>query len=638
LLVEMELSPLEQELVAHVEAGDVLDRHTGGKITDADMDQWGEDREVRASVIRQILLGRLAKDADPHGMRIRGLRITGELDLENVRSRVELSLRSCDVPEGVIMRQADLARVVFSGCRIGARRATGESLNAARVTAEVVFLDVDGYTGRAITAAGAVRLSDAHIAGPLFLSGAQLQGQDSNGNSLVADGLQVGAGALLNSEAERPFTAAGAVRLDGAHITGPFQLSGAQLLGYDTDGDSLIADNLQVGGGAFLRGDGKRPFTAAGAVRLLGVHITRPLELSGAQLQGYDSDGDSLIADGLQVGASAFLNSDGERPFTAAGAVRLPGARIARQLNLSGAQLQGYDTDGDSLIAFGLHVGGGAFLSGDGERPFTAAGALQLRDAHITGPLVLAQVQLGSELDLGGATLGEFRVDPKATQRVVLTGLTYGGLPRLGEIDDWLKVFRDRTETYSPQPYQQLAAAYRSAGHERDARRVLIAQQDDRRDRVLRPPKKDPGKPSDPRERWKLWWRRFGLHLQKLALGYGYRARRAFYLTVMVLVAACAIGLAAGHTHSGSTGSYAAYRPPPTDRQPVQRCSTVEQIGLGLRPGLPFLSTVTAGKCVFDTTTAIGGVYASIDWSLQALAWAGAALAIAGYTGLVRKT
>jgi uncharacterized protein YjbI with pentapeptide repeats len=465
-----------------------------------------------------------------------------------------------------------------------------------------------------------------------------LQGYDTNGNSLIANGLQVDGGALLRVDSERPFTTAGAVSLHSAHITRQLDLSGAQLQGYDTDGNSLIAEDLQVDGSALLVVDGKWPFTTAGAVRLPGAHITGPLVLSGAQLQGHDTEGISLMADDLQVDGGAFLRVDGERPFTTAGAVRLNSAHITGQLDLSGAQLQGHDTDGMSLIADDLQVDGSAFLRGDGERPFTTAGAVRLPGAHITGQLDMARARRGSELHLGGAMLGEFRVDPDALQRVGLSGLTYGGLPLLGDIDDWLNVFRHRTKTYSPQPYQQLAAACRSAGHERDARHVLIAQQDDRRDRVLRPAQKDSGEPSDRGERWRLWWRRFGLHLQKLALGYGYRARRAFYGTLIVLVAACAIGLAAGHTHSGSTGSYAAYRPPPTTGQPVQRCSTVEQIGLGLRPGLPFLSTVTAGKCVFDTTTAIGGAYASIDWSLQALAWAGAALAIAGYTGLVRKT
>ena len=193
------------------------------------------------------------------------------------------------------------------------------------------------------------------------------------------------------------------------------------------------------------------------------------------------------------------------------------------------------------------------------------------------------------------------------------------------------------TAKYSPQPYQQLATVYRSAGHEHDARRVLIAQQDDRRDRLLRASNNDPAA-ADRSERWHLWWRRFGLRLQKVTLGYGYRARRAFYGVVIVLAVASLVGWLAGRTHSGSTGRYAAYRPSPVNGSLAQQCSTVEQVGLGLHPGLPFLSTVTAGQCAFDTTTSIGGSYAVVNWSLQALAWAGAALAIAGYTGLVRKT
>ena len=44
-------------------------------------------------------------------------------------------------------------------------------------------------------------------------------------------------------------------------------------------------------------------FTAAGAVRLLGAEITGQLNCSGAQLTGADSDGDALIADGMKAGS-----------------------------------------------------------------------------------------------------------------------------------------------------------------------------------------------------------------------------------------------------------------------------------------------------------------------------------------------
>jgi len=77
---------------------------------------------------------------------------------------------------------------------------------------------------------------------------------------------------------------------------------------------------LHVDGDVFLD-DG---FTAAGAIHLLGTHVTGQLSMRGAQLTGTDQDGDSLNGENLQVDGDVFLN-DG---FTAAGAIRLPGAHI----------------------------------------------------------------------------------------------------------------------------------------------------------------------------------------------------------------------------------------------------------------------------------------------------------------------
>jgi hypothetical protein len=61
-------------------------------------------------------------------------------------------------------------------------------------------------------------------------------------------------------------------------------------------------------------------------------------------------------------------------------------------------------------------------------------------------------------------------------------GLTYAGLPEDASVEEWLELLR-RTARYTPQPYQQLAAGYRAAGQDREARIVLIEQ---RRDELSR--------------------------------------------------------------------------------------------------------------------------------------------------------
>jgi hypothetical protein len=71
-LLHEELSPLEQALVEHVGRGEWLDlRDKGETVDEAVMRSWGDSRTCRASVIRDILRGRLAADPDPHRLRLR---------------------------------------------------------------------------------------------------------------------------------------------------------------------------------------------------------------------------------------------------------------------------------------------------------------------------------------------------------------------------------------------------------------------------------------------------------------------------------------------------------------------------------------------------------------------------------------
>ncbi len=60
-------------------------------------------------------------------------------------------------------------------------------------------------------------------------------------------------------------------------------------------------------------------------------------------------------------------------------------------------------------------------------------------------------------------------------------GATDLGIPTGASLQQWRDLLGDRTPDYAAQPWQQLAAVHRAAGHEGDARRILIAQQDDRR-------------------------------------------------------------------------------------------------------------------------------------------------------------
>jgi hypothetical protein len=407
-----ELTLVEQSLVECVGRGEWLDLAAGDEAVDeAAMRSWGDSRTCRASVIRDILRGRLAADPDPHGLRLRGAKITGRLDLANLTTDVSLQLRDCLLEEGVLARDARLVTVSLSGCQLD--HPAEPALTADRLTCSVLDLSDARITGH--VNAGAVTLPGAHIGGSLDCDGAALR--NDSGPALVAYGLETGEGMFLS----RGFTAIGAgengaVNLAGARIGGSLDCDGAALR--NDSGPALNAPGLEVDQGVFLHFG----FTAAGAgengaVRLAGARIGGGLDCDGAALR--NDSGPALLADSLRVGQGVFFREG----FTATGAgdpgtVRLTSGHIGGSLLCDGASLR--NDSGPALVAYGLQVGLGVFLRSGftvtcaGER-----GAIRLRGARIgasldcneaevrndCGPaLDVENVQVGQDVFLGGVT------------------------------------------------------------------------------------------------------------------------------------------------------------------------------------------------------------------------------------------
>ena len=632
---------MEQSLVEHVCRGEWLDLAVDDEVVDgAAMRSWGDDRTCRATVIRDILRGRLAPDSDPHGLRLRGARISGQLDLENLSTDVNLELSDCLLKDGVLARDARLASVRLTRCRIGQR--AKPPLDAARLTCSVLDLTQARIIGHAER--GAVNLTGAHIGGRLDCSGAELR--NDSGPALDGGGLQVDQDLLLTGGG------AGAVWLIGAHIGGLLDCSGAKLR--NDSGPALAADGLQVDQALFLRGG----FTAtggggAGAVRLTSAHIGGQLDCSGAKLR--NDSGPALDGGGLQVDQDLFLRGG----FTATGggergAVTLLGAHIGGQLDCSGAKLR--NDSGPALAADGLQVDQALLLTGG----FTAtggggAGAVRLTSAHIGGQLDCSGAKLrndsgpaldggslqvdqglflayeftatgggaGVAVDLTGARVGgtlvfyparlEHAVDPH--RLLAVDGLIYAGVPQQISARDWLDLLRDGTPGYAAQPYQQLAAGYRALGDERQAREILMAQRDDELTRA------------DTRWPEQLWgW------ITKVTLGYGYQPWRALLFLTAVVVVSCVLAVVLGaHGALAQTSKTAT---------PGRSCTVVQQVSVGLDLNLPVGTSVARADCdlTTDSASATAAWLSATGWVLRLVAWVFAALFIAGFTTAVRKT
>ncbi len=388
-------------MLAHAAAGQLVDLGEG-PFNLAEMQAWGTERTVRAVVLRHLLVAE-QWPVDAKGVRLRGVRISGRLDLEAALLRCPLSLDCCylDSNKPACLNFVTASRIKVAGCHLAGL--TGEMLTARQ-------LDLSGST-----LTGPLELSGADITGWLSFADVKLTGTDGDGNALIGDRLKAGS-MFLN----RVVTGAGAVRLGGADITGQLNCRGARLTGTDSAGNALFADGLKTDGSVFLN----EAVTGAGAIRLTGAEINGQLNCRGAQLTGTDGDGNALLGDRLKVGGDVLLDEG----FTAAGAVRLIAADIAGQLGCSGAQLTGHN-DGYALFAHGMRTGGDLSL----DEGFTAAGAVWLAGAVIGGQLSCRGAQLTGHDNDGNA----LRADQmKARGSVLLDkGFAAVGAVRLDHAD-----------------------------------------------------------------------------------------------------------------------------------------------------------------------------------------------------------
>ncbi|MGA9310301.1 MAG: hypothetical protein WBV74_08010 [Pseudonocardiaceae bacterium] len=578
---------------------------------------------IRAELLRELVLGRSGERLDPLGVRVHGARITGMLDLTHVPAAVGIELRGCVFERPVLMVSARLPWLTLAGSQLCALDCDG-----LQVDGDVLL--GDGFTATGQSDYGAVRLLGAHVKGQLNLNGARLTNE--TGPALIGDGLHIdgdvfGGGFIATGHGEL-----GAVRLPGAHIVGQLNFNGAELA--NQAGPALIGDGLHVDGGLVLA----EGFTASGhyergAVRLPGARISGQLNLAGATL--VNPAGPALIGDHLEVYGGVFLDGFTATGHGEDGVVRLPDAHITGQLNLDRAELT--NAVGAAFIGDHLRVDSDMFAEGLIATGHSQDGAVRLADAHISGQLNFSQAQLtnpaGPVLDLEDAEakhlfLPAQVICPHAAAKtsrcaapahqLTLCGLTYTSLHAV-DWREWLHLIIHHTRVYRPQPYRQLAAALRASGHESAAREVLICQQQDLRRRG------DIGGPLGKGAHW-LWG---------ALAGYGYRSSRAVLALLLVLMIAAGLGVAAGHVSLGS-GQYVTAHTSQT-QNPGSPCSLVEQIGVGIDRSVPLTPARIGNRCDFDTSSPAGEAFTVSTWVLQALVWTLAALAIAGYVGLIRK-
>lgn len=440
----------EQALIAALRAGVWAD------LTQAP----GYDAEVKpvvpARFLRDMLLGLDSRVAGlPSGLRIRGVRVEGDLDLADCTAPGGggfgvLALEQCDFTGRIDITNAELSRFSIRQSRF--RELWGEGvkvsgdfdfrgavplpsadepmayirLRAARIGGDLwargAMLKCPGDVPRGLTtvppalnlwlariegsalfemgfvAEGDVRMSSAFIGGDLAFDGATITGRD--GLALDATGVNIGGEATFDLLDERRFAATGEVRVSNASIGKDLSFFGASL-SYP-DGDALDASASTIGGHVRLTLANGHRFEADGQVVLWDTKVSGDFVCNGARLSAPGRI--ALAAASIQVGGRAgFDMVDGSR-FEAEGEVQLSNSTIGKDLTFFGAHLS--NPGADALDANACGVGGHVNLMPINGTRFEAEGASLFWDARIAGDFACHGARLNNPGGLALAAAG----------------------------------------------------------------------------------------------------------------------------------------------------------------------------------------------------------------------------------------
>jgi hypothetical protein len=355
-----------------------------------------------------------------------------------------------------------------------------------------------------LAAVGTLRMINARIGGTLRLARARLE---------VTRGLV------------EPFYDR-ALHLDGSEISGDFEATGLRV----PSGQLRMADVI-VGGNflaarAHLQHAGRDVLSArrtkvAGNLQLSDATIQGTLRLQGVEVGGsvelYGTDvvaptvrpqtSYSVDLRSVRAGRNISLTSSGERPFRAAGGVNMDGAAAARRIDLSGVVLD--SEAGHDIALDASDLSADELLLTPGPPP---RGRILLRHAHCRTLEDNDAFWAASE----GIELEDFRYD--ALRHPIAMQNDAAVARRIEQL-------RHAMAGYRPGPYDQLAAMLRTSGNEEHADTVLFRKQQYRYEALANGYRVfGPGV--------RLWsW------LQRWMVGYGYRPVRALGWLIGLLVA-----------------------------------------------------------------------------------------------------
>ncbi|MGW6936366.1 hypothetical protein ACWGE0_40340 [Lentzea sp. NPDC054927] len=553
------------------EAGEILDLSRRG------------DNVLRAEAVRDLLQ---SGDLGPVGLQVTGARITGQLALDFFQSPNPLLLDNCLFEEPLSLFHTEVPGLSLDDSTVPGVNAEG--------------LHTSYLAMRDIRCTGLLDLDNARIDGPLLLTGSSMRGLSGGGMHVSRDVWMDGV--FVTSEGIGCW-------LDSCEIGMDLMLNNAVV---DADGDAIYLDGARIGGVIRLHHAFARARGNGDALTFVDA-TARGMELAGAVLRSEASI--ALRGSGAHIRSGITLDR-GFNVLTNStdAAVELVNTRLGGDLWIGGSIR---NRGGRAVVVHRAVVEGSLLVAGSRIEAESFGAALEISDTDVGGEIAVNPEKIvnhrsGFAVDLfatraGRALrLGVMQHIDAGPFTASLNGLTYPEPP--DDTNAWLTMLRNHTLEYEAQPYQQLAAVHRAAGHEHTARKVLIAQQRDLRRRG------DPGN--------KLWHWFLGV-----TLGYGYKPSRAVAgLLATFVLALCLVWTT--NAYNGLT---------PAKDRPADSCSPVNRISLAADLAIPLVKLGGTPRC--ELANGPAGQWATgAGWVVQILGWSFATLSVAGFTGLVRKS
>jgi sRNA-binding regulator protein Hfq len=263
---------------------------------------WDENsRVIRAECIAWLCTDSGSSEIATHlGIRVRGARVEGELNLAYARFSFPLGFEKSAFMGRINLRQAEIRNLNLGGTHTGPIYGDGLKVES------VVFLR------HGFKAEGEVRLRGATIGRDLSCVDGQLINKGAR--ALDANGLKVEGNVFLRDG----FKAEGEVNLVGVTISGVLDCQKGRFI--NKGAIALNANKMNIGSSLYLRNG----FKAEGEVNLISAKIGGVIDCKRGQF--INDGGDAIIASGMKVKGSVYMRNG----FKAEGEVSLASTTIDR--------------------------------------------------------------------------------------------------------------------------------------------------------------------------------------------------------------------------------------------------------------------------------------------------------------------